>query len=422
MDSQWLWVLLGVGELLSVLVLLLLVSWFRNQAARRRDKRAISALVAGTRKGKEARLAEISAFLSGQFGMRDEALGLAVRTVYKAEVGLIQAFASTYLQRDAQSAANFRGKIEAGNEPYWALSGEAGAASESASSDATEATDTNDDVPADDGEIKRLQGENVRLSEELRVTMDTMSRMLTEYSTIFAKDGAVADITVVDEADSLPDSPTEVAAATPEAAVEAVPADAADAEMPTEPDAILAVPEAAEDDDPDAIFAAASAAPSSEAVATGPVTDVDESEAVVDPDAILAALDAVEDDDPDAIFAAASAAPAGDAVATGPATDVDEAEADVDSNAILAETDVVDDDDPDAIFATASEPMAATADPVDEDEAVRFAVDLDSDMKDLSDDDEAVSQALDLGDEDTDEEVLQAKAAAERNRIIDADS
>ena len=39
---------------------------------------------------------------------------------------------------------------------------------------------------ADDGEMQRLKEENERLSDELRVTMDTMGRMLNEYSSMFA--------------------------------------------------------------------------------------------------------------------------------------------------------------------------------------------------------------------------------------------
>ena len=42
-------------------------------------------------------------------------------------------------------------------------------------------------------EMQRLQEENERLSDELRVTMDTMGRMLNEYSTMFA--GGMGDLT-----------------------------------------------------------------------------------------------------------------------------------------------------------------------------------------------------------------------------------
>jgi len=42
------------------------------------------------------------------------------------------------------------------------------------------------------GEVQRLQEENERLSDELRVTMDTMGRMLNEYATMFA--GGITDM------------------------------------------------------------------------------------------------------------------------------------------------------------------------------------------------------------------------------------
>ncbi|MBA1443594.1 MAG: hypothetical protein FE835_01505 [Gammaproteobacteria bacterium] len=39
---------------------------------------------------------------------------------------------------------------------------------------------------AEEGEIEHLKTENERLSDELRVTMDTMGRMLNEYSSMYA--------------------------------------------------------------------------------------------------------------------------------------------------------------------------------------------------------------------------------------------
>ncbi|MES9971120.1 MAG: hypothetical protein ABW092_13880 [Candidatus Thiodiazotropha sp.] len=53
--------------------------------------------------------------------------------------------------------------------------------------DVPESTGSSSQASDDDGEeITRLKAENERLSEELRVTMDTMGRMLNEYSTMFA--------------------------------------------------------------------------------------------------------------------------------------------------------------------------------------------------------------------------------------------
>jgi hypothetical protein len=207
MNDSWLWIALAVGELLFVVVLLLLVSWLRNRAARLRDRRAIRSLVAETKKLKDQRREQIATFLTERFGLSGEMLARAVRGVYRAELHLIQTFANIYLHRDARAAAGFRQSVEEGVEPYWELApGEATAAPESA-----EVAEEDEDVSMDAGvmaeeesgedpELARLRGENVRLSEELRVTMDTMSRMLNEYSTIFSKDSALSDITVLDAA------------------------------------------------------------------------------------------------------------------------------------------------------------------------------------------------------------------------------
>ena len=42
-----------------------------------------------------------------------------------------------------------------------------------------------------------LRKENQELSAELRITMDTLSRMLNEYSTVFTKDADLGDIQVI---------------------------------------------------------------------------------------------------------------------------------------------------------------------------------------------------------------------------------
>ena len=55
-------------------------------------------------------------------------------------------------------------------------------------------------------EMQRLQEENERLSDELRVTMDTMGRMLNEYSTMFA--GGMGDLTEMEIPKSSPSEQT----------------------------------------------------------------------------------------------------------------------------------------------------------------------------------------------------------------------
>lgn len=183
MISTLMWAALAGGELLLVLFFALLISWFRNRAMRRRDRKAIKALIAQSKDRKEQRMAEIGEFLAGRYAMRGDVLGHAVRDIYKAETGLAQAFANTYLQRDAKAAAGFLRRIEDGVAGYWTLSpamaGEQGVSA------------------GDAGEVEFLRKENQELSAELRITMDTLSRMLNEYSTVFTKDADLGDIQVI---------------------------------------------------------------------------------------------------------------------------------------------------------------------------------------------------------------------------------
>ena len=98
----------------------------------------------------------------------------------REELRLLQRFADTYRRRDSASAAQFQLDVEAALAPYLDLSGAGGAAA------VPEAT-------VDLSEMEALRERNVRLSEELSVTMDTMSRMLSEYSTMFTISDSASD-------------------------------------------------------------------------------------------------------------------------------------------------------------------------------------------------------------------------------------
>lgn len=210
MEQYGIWLLLAAGELVFILLLLLLAMWLRQRAVLRRDRQAVRALVDRARKQKIERREQIRQFLSGRFGMAGEALAQAVHDMHRAEMRLIQSFASAYLNRNAAKAANFAAEVEASVEPYWELSAEGAALTEApeAAESAEQQEETSaaeaeqpaatEDAAVDGVEVERLRGENDRLSEELRVTMDTMSRMLNEYSTIFSKDADLSEITVLD--------------------------------------------------------------------------------------------------------------------------------------------------------------------------------------------------------------------------------
>ncbi len=174
MSSAMLLMLAALGiELLLLLLVFLSVSWFRSRAMRQRDRRAMRALVARVRQDAPEREKAIGRYLEQGMGFSGEALDEARASLLSAERVLLQRFASVYGQRTAAAAARFDGDLFAAFEQYHAVGG-GGAMAPAMQGN------------ADGVQLDALQQENRRLSEELQVSMETMSGMLKEYSTMFA--------------------------------------------------------------------------------------------------------------------------------------------------------------------------------------------------------------------------------------------
>jgi hypothetical protein len=181
--SNTMWTMLAAlgGELLLVVVVLLAVAFVRSRAQHKRDLEAVRSLVAKIRKGKPEREQKIAAFLEQRMGLSGDALNQAKVAMLRAELGLLQRFAGVYRQRDAALAARFHDDLFAALEPYHAL-----VASADAGADVSAAATADALVePVEARELERLRKENARLSDELQITMETMSRMLNEYSSMF---------------------------------------------------------------------------------------------------------------------------------------------------------------------------------------------------------------------------------------------
>jgi hypothetical protein len=163
---------LGI-ELVLLLLVFLAVSWFRNRAMRLRDLRAVRALAARVRREAPEREQAIGRYLEQSLGLSGAALVEARADLMRAELGLLQRFASVYGQRAAAAAARFDSDLLAALEPYRTVR-----------TGGTEASAAGGDP--DGVQLDALQEENRRLSKELQMSMETMSRMLKEYSTMFA--------------------------------------------------------------------------------------------------------------------------------------------------------------------------------------------------------------------------------------------
>ncbi|BAN69519.1 hypothetical protein [endosymbiont of unidentified scaly snail isolate Monju] len=171
MKDLMFWLMLAGGEVLLLLFVLLLVYWIRHSAMARRDRQAIARLISAVRAGRAEREAAIGRFLAERMGLQGAELDRVRVAMVREELGLLQRFATVYRDRDAGSAAQFHIALQSALAPWFELHG-GGAAGEASGTD--------------DSELEALRQENKRLSEELSVTMETMSRMLSEYSSMFA--------------------------------------------------------------------------------------------------------------------------------------------------------------------------------------------------------------------------------------------
>lgn len=238
MSGAGLWAAVVGVELLVLLCGVLAIAWWRHQRLRLRDRQAVQSLVAKLRKGRPEREAAIRSFLSERFGLADQALEGAAVPIAKEELRLYQTFANLYLTRDAGAVAGFDLALEAAVAPYWQLQG--GAAAEVAA----------EVEPADNPELEHLRDENCRLSEELQITMNTMSRMLAEYSGMFraSADAVAAQAAAPPRAQSATEE-TEVSGATEDSAAEAIaePPEVDIAEPPDDPADLDSAPAAERD-------------------------------------------------------------------------------------------------------------------------------------------------------------------------------
>jgi len=177
MSGLMFWLGLAGAEVALVVFVLLLVYWIQHSSVARRDRRAAAKMVASVRKGKADREAAITAFLSENMGLSGPPLQALKTAILREEFRLLQRFADVYRRRDSGAAAQFQISYEAAVAPYLELHG---------SGEVTKAAEGDADI----AELEALQAENQRLSEELSVTMDTMSRILSEYSTMFGEGAA----------------------------------------------------------------------------------------------------------------------------------------------------------------------------------------------------------------------------------------
>ena len=172
-DTMIMMLVMLAAELVLLLLVLLAAAWFRGRAARRRDERAIRLLVTRIRNSRAERETGIERFLDERMGLSGAELAQAKQALLQSELVLLKRFAEVYRGRDADAAARFDADLITALTPYHELKTDnVVVASEAA--------------PADNSELERLREQNRLLSNELSGNMETMSKMVREFSTLLA--------------------------------------------------------------------------------------------------------------------------------------------------------------------------------------------------------------------------------------------
>ena len=168
--------LLILGELLVGLTLLSGLLLGSLMTKKSKIRKAAQHLVERIQSDKAARIARLKKRLAEEYLYDGEKLEQRVHDLTQVEMRLYQNVINSYLKQDVMEFQQTDVDVENLVIAYQGLDlPSAGASSVSGNGGS-----------GPDEEIEQLKQQNEKLSEELRVTMDTMGRMLNEYSSMFA--------------------------------------------------------------------------------------------------------------------------------------------------------------------------------------------------------------------------------------------
>lgn len=167
----------------TVAITVVVVSMSRKQ----KDKRAVRSLVYRIKEDRSRRKDETRDLLVSRYGLDEDVAKELSTQIDRGERYFYQTMINTYMHRDHLLLENLNVEFESSVEPYRTLEvkGLARVMEVESESEAEELPAAGGEAGGDSAECERLRVENARLSQELRITMETMGRMLNEYSNMF---------------------------------------------------------------------------------------------------------------------------------------------------------------------------------------------------------------------------------------------
>jgi len=210
---------MGLWELVLLLLAVDVVILVRFIIKRRREKASIERLVTLVRQDEERRKKETRNLLEKKYGYSDEKLEKTTKKIVREEKRIYQILANLFTTRDNIAIENLSISFEEAVEPYRTLD----------LPKIVEENETGEEEKDNNAEAKYLKEQNQLLSDELKITMNTISRMLHEYSNIAPKTGvdeenqdAVSELIINDHASEEPSQETVINDTASEAAAIAV--------------------------------------------------------------------------------------------------------------------------------------------------------------------------------------------------------
>lgn len=160
------------------LALLLANQWL----SKRKQSKASQVLLQKVKTDRQQRLDEIRQGLSA-YGLEGELLEEKVAEIDKQELKLYQRLVNMFRSRSDGMLSKINLAVEASTKPYYELD-----ISLESSKSSDEAANQASPAAQGEGELDALQKKNQELELELGVAMETIGRMLSEYSSLFGSD------------------------------------------------------------------------------------------------------------------------------------------------------------------------------------------------------------------------------------------
>ena len=191
MDSILLIILYVV--LLLPFVVLSLVLFLQSSGRKKKDKKALQALIDQTKSDESEHRKAIAEFLTSKAGMKEgDALNEAVDNVYSARKGVLQKLITAFLTRDRKHIENINAELNPLVDTYQTM--ELAVISESLKSEGD--TPPEKDTSHLEATIEKLKKENKNLKVEVHTTLATLNAIFTEYASIFGDVKDKKDMTV----------------------------------------------------------------------------------------------------------------------------------------------------------------------------------------------------------------------------------